>query len=126
MASTTPVSIPATRMPAEPAAIAPAQAAPAISADAVRPAHAAEDTGAGSRHGDKPADMSTAIEELVDVLKTTSIGLRFEIDDATHKVITKVVDKDTGEVIRQLPSEEVLRFARAIDKLQGMFVSHAV
>ena len=37
-----------------------------------------------------------------------------------------VEDKETGELIRQLPSEEVLRFARAIDKLQGLFVSQAV
>jgi len=66
------------------------------------------------------------MRELVDVLKTTSIGLRFEIDDKTHRVITKVVDKDTGEIIRQMPNEEVLRVARAIDKLQGLFVSHAV
>ncbi|TXI89510.1 MULTISPECIES: flagellar protein FlaG [unclassified Cupriavidus] len=71
-------------------------------------------------------DTSEAMRELVDVLKTTSIGLRFEIDDKTHRVITKVIDKDTGEVIRQMPNEEVLRVARAIDKLQGLFVSHAV
>ena len=68
-------------------------------------------------------ETSAAIGELVDALKTTSIGLRFEIDDATHRVITKVVDKETGELIRQMPTEEVLRIARAIDKLQGLFVS---
>ncbi|WP_423193736.1 flagellar protein FlaG [Cupriavidus sp. H18C2] len=124
MASTQPVSIPAARIPAEPAAVthAPAPAAAAVTAGAVRPAAAAQDM--GGRTG--PGDMTAAVDELVDVLKTTSIGLRFEIDDTTHRVITKVVDKETGELIRQLPSEEVLRFARAIDKLQGLFVSQAV
>ncbi|AZG16399.1 flagellar protein FlaG [Cupriavidus pauculus] len=123
MASTQPVSIPAARIPAEPAVThAPAPAAAAVTAGAVRPAAAAQDM--GGRTG--PGDMTAAVDELVDVLKTTSIGLRFEIDDTTHRVITKVVDKETGELIRQLPSEEVLRFARAIDKLQGLFVSQAV
>jgi len=79
-----------------------------------------------STNSDGTSNTSDAMRELVDVLKTTSIGLRFEIDDKTHRVITKVVDKDTGEIIRQMPNEEVLRVARAIDKLQGLFVSHAV
>ncbi|WER49347.1 flagellar protein FlaG [Cupriavidus sp. WKF15] len=73
-----------------------------------------------------PAETSAAVGELVDVLKSTSISLRFEIDDITHRVITKVVDKETGELIRQMPTVEVLRIARAMDKLQGLFVSQAV
>ncbi|MBP0619895.1 flagellar protein FlaG [Cupriavidus consociatus] len=70
-------------------------------------------------------EASAAIGELVHALKMTSIGLRFEIDETTHRVITKVVDKESGELIRQMPTEEVLRIARAIDKLQGLFVSQA-
>jgi flagellar protein FlaG len=70
-------------------------------------------------------DTSAAIGELVEALKTTSIGLRFEIDETTHRVITKVIDKETGDLIRQMPTEEVLRIARAIDKLQGLFISQA-
>ncbi|UIF91462.1 flagellar protein FlaG [Cupriavidus sp. UYPR2.512] len=68
-------------------------------------------------------DTSAAIGELVETLKTTSIGLRFEIDETTHRIITKVIDKETGDLIRQMPTEEVMRIARAIDKLQGLFVS---
>ncbi|MGX6567542.1 flagellar protein FlaG [Cupriavidus necator] len=68
-------------------------------------------------------DTSAAIGELVEALKTTSIGLRFEIDETTHRIITKVIDRETGDLIRQMPTEEVLRIARAIDKLQGLFIS---
>lgn len=71
------------------------------------------------------ADIRRAIGELTEVLRTTSIGLRFEIDDVTNRVVTKVIDKETGELIRQMPTEEVLRFARALDRLQGMFVRQA-
>ncbi|NSX04160.1 flagellar protein FlaG [Cupriavidus gilardii] len=71
------------------------------------------------------ADIRRAIGELTEVLRTTSIGLRFEIDEATNRVVTKVIDKETGELIRQMPTEEVLRFARALDRLQGVFVRQA-
>ncbi|KAI3590814.1 hypothetical protein D9X30_4299 [Cupriavidus sp. U2] len=69
-----------------------------------------------------PKDMTAAVSELRDALRTTPFGLQFEIDDVTHKVITKVVDRETGEVIRQLPSEEMVRIAHALNKLQGLLV----
>jgi len=122
MASSTPVSLPAARFIADTVASGASPAQPATPG-AAYPAAA----GATSQlPSDTSPDMVAAVNELVDVLKTTSIGVRFEIDEGTHRVITKVVDKETGELIRQLPSEEVLRFAQAIDKLQGLFVSHAV
>ncbi len=71
------------------------------------------------------SDIRRAIGELTEVLRTTSIGLRFEIDEVTNRVVTKVIDKETGELIRQMPTEEVLRFARALDRLQGVFVRQA-
>ncbi len=70
-------------------------------------------------------DTGAALHELGEALKATSIGLRFEIDEDTHRVVTKVIDKETGELIRQVPTEEVMRIARAIDKLQGLFISQA-
>jgi len=127
MASSTPVSLPAARFIADTVASGASPAQPATPG-AARPgaAYPAAAGAASQLPSDTSPDMVAAVNELVDVLKTTSIGVRFEIDEGTHRVITKVVDKETGELIRQLPSEEVLRFAQAIDKLQGLFVSHAV
>lgn len=125
MATPNPVSTPAARIPADTVAIAPASAAPTATVKAVRPSHEADRADTRPAAG-APADTAAAVQELVDVLKTTSIGLRFAIDDQTHRVITTVFDKETGEIIRQMPNEDVVRLARAIDKLQGLFVSHAV
>ncbi|MBF6990363.1 MULTISPECIES: flagellar protein FlaG [Cupriavidus] len=69
------------------------------------------------------AEALAALGELADVLETTSIGLRFEIDEDTNRIITKVIDKETGDLIRQMPTEEVLRIARAMNKLQGLLVT---
>ncbi len=91
------------------------------------PAVPASDNGAAARPGtnEQAAPVTTedaAIQHLKDALHATSFNLEFEIDHDTNRVITKVVDTDTGEIIRQLPSEEVMRVAHALQKLQGVFV----
>ena len=49
-------------------------------------------------------------------------NLLFSIDDDTGRTIVKIVDSQTDEVIRQMPSEEVLAISKAIDKLQGLLI----
>ncbi len=51
-----------------------------------------------------------------------AIGLEFEVDEDTDKMVVKVIDKETGETIRQMPSEEVIRIAKVLGKMQGMLV----
>jgi len=36
--------------------------------------------------------------------------------------VVKVVDLETKEVIRQIPSPEVLEIAKAVDQLQGLLI----
>jgi flagellar protein FlaG len=40
--------------------------------------------------------------------------IQFQIDTSTKRVITKIVDPSTKEVLRQIPNEEVLRISAAI------------
>jgi len=110
--------------------VAPAQDSPArVAANAVSSAHVmsghGDDTGKAKGRDSLPKDMTTAVEELRDALQTTPFGIQFEIDDVTHKVITKVVDRKTGELIRQLPSEEMVRVAHAMNKLQGLLIQQS-
>lgn len=48
-----------------------------------------------------------------------NVQLDFSIDSDTHKQVVKVSDTKTGEVIRQMPTEEMLAVARAIDQFQS-------
>jgi flagellar protein FlaG len=59
-------------------------------------------------------------------MQIASIGVRFEFDTTAEKMVTKVVDAASGDVIRQMPTEEMLRMSKALDKLQGLLVNHAV
>ena len=47
-------------------------------------------------------------------------GLRFSVDDSSGRIIVKVMDLDTEELIRQIPSEEALRIMRSIGETQNL------
>lgn len=76
------------------------------------------------------ADKSTAqdtrisVQEAVDKVEKfvslTNSEIKFTVDDETGMSIVKVVDKATDQVIRQIPSEEMVAIAKTLDKLQGL------
>lgn len=64
------------------------------------------------------AQLEKAVSHINQVLRQANRNLEFSVDDETKRVIVKVVDTETGELIRQLPSEETLAISRAIDTVQ--------
>lgn len=42
------------------------------------------------------------------ILQSVNHSLSFRIDETTKQVVIKVVDSDTGELIRQIPTAEIL------------------
>jgi flagellar protein FlaG len=69
-----------------------------------------------------PAQVSQAVQEVKDALGQMAQNLQFLIDETTGKTVVKVVDGTTNEVIRQIPSEELLAITRALDKFQGVLL----
>ncbi len=57
-------------------------------------------------------------EEVVNELNNAILGvrreLRFSIDEDSGRAVVQVMDSETGEMIRQLPSEEILAVSRHI------------
>ena len=72
-----------------------------------------------------PTQVEQAVHEVNASLQNRSIGLRFEVDEDTDKVIVKVVERESGEVIRQIPSEEVVRIAKVLGNAPGMLMRQA-
>lgn len=67
-------------------------------------------------------DVDRAAQQINEALQMVSQKLEFSVDKDTDKFVVKVMDKETGEMIRQIPSEELLKIAKALDKLQGLLV----
>ncbi len=102
----------------------------ASSFDGARPAGQAGEAAASAsaqrtgdvRMGDK--EQRAAVEEAVSSIEkfTQSIrrDLSFSLDDSTGRVVVKVTDSTSGEVIRQIPSEEALRLAERLDEARSL------
>lgn len=69
-----------------------------------------------------PEQVSQAVQEVKDAVGQVAQNLQFFVDDDTGKTVVKVVDGTTNEVIRQIPSEELLAISRALDKFQGVLL----
>ena len=66
------------------------------------------------------AQVQRAIESLKQSIKPSlANSLEFEIDQSTGKTLVKILDRETRALVRQIPSEEILTIARALDRLRG-------
>ena len=73
----------------------------------------------GSMDAQSVAELTGAIDQLNGYLQETHRGLRFSIDDSSGRTIVRVVDTETNEVIRQIPSEEMLTLIRHFNETAG-------
>ncbi len=62
----------------------------------------------------KRAELEKAVTEIRDFVQSTKRNLDFSIDDSTGRVVVKVIATESGEVIRQLPSEAALKLAASL------------
>jgi len=59
------------------------------------------------------------ISELLNFeMKARSTNLNFSVDEPTNRVVVKVINNDTGEVIREVPSAAILRVSKNIEALK--------
>lgn len=68
------------------------------------------------------AQIERTVEEINRTIQVFARDLEFTVDPQTHNTIVKVIDRQTKEVLRQMPSEEALAIAHALDKLQGLMI----
>jgi len=67
-----------------------------------------------------------AVEEVRAAIEPVAQNLLFSIDDDTGRTVIKIIDSSNDEVIRQIPSEEMLAISKALDKLQGLLIKQEV
>ena len=79
------------------------------------------------------AQLDEAVAKVESFLKVQNRELTFTIDDETKRSVVTVKDSQSGDVIRQIPSEEVLKLAERIQELQqdvgnsvGVFINNQV
>lgn len=64
------------------------------------------------------AQLQNVVDNINKTLKQSNKNLEFSVDADTKKSVVKLVDTETGDLIRQFPSEEALAISRSIDQIQ--------
>jgi flagellar protein FlaG len=67
-------------------------------------------------------ELDGAVKQLNDTAQLFNTQLQFSVDKDTGRRVVKVTDSQTNQVIRQIPSEDVLRLSKAIDDFKGLLV----
>ena len=71
-----------------------------------------------SREGQAQQDIEVAAREVEAFLQVQNRNLAFSVDENTNRSVVTVKDSESGDVIRQIPSDEVLKLAERIKTLQ--------
>lgn len=103
-------------------------ALPAASSASTAGKAAPAGTVAGTAEVKKPADSSElkdvkqAVNDLNKAMQFMSRELEFSVDTDSDRTIVKVIDQQTREVIRQMPTKEALEIGKALEKAQGLLI----
>jgi flagellar protein FlaG len=83
---------------------------------------------AGGKYADAApatrAQVTDAVKKINDAMQASAQSLEFSIDEDSKHIVVKVIDQDTKEVVRQMPSKEALAIAKSIDKMRGLLIDH--
>jgi len=71
-------------------------------------------------------NLHAAVSMLNEQMATTKQGLGFSFDQSIKSAVISVRNIHTGEVIRQIPTEDVLHMAHKIDDLKGILFNKVV
>ena len=94
---------------------APARVAP------VAPVHAVQQQPPRTQEDLREVQASVA-RRLEQFLKDSGRDVEFRVDDAAHATVITVRRADTGEVVRQYPTEEALALLRRLNERSGTFL----
>ena len=100
--------------------ITPFKPEPRISAEDVGRASAARKGESIQQINETIKQLDDAIEELNATVKQVPTSLHFSIDDTSKRFIVQVTDTNTGEIIRKVPGDAILRIAKQIESLKGV------
>jgi flagellar protein FlaG len=74
-------------------------------------------------HGEQRQRMAAVAQQLRDYLRSNGRDLEFRVDADTDAMVITVREAASGEVIRQIPTEEALQMRRYLDEWSGTFLS---
>ena len=78
------------------------------------------------RQGQTGNGLEQAAEEIQQRLDKMGTQLQFSVDDKTESIVIQITDRKSGEVVRQIPAEEMLELKSKLEKLLGLLIDKKV
>ncbi|WP_019933546.1 flagellar protein FlaG [Oceanimonas smirnovii] len=82
----------------------------------IQAVQAAEKAQDGELSGDQLEQMAEQMESFIG---TFNRGLKFRVDEDSGRNVVTVVDNDSGDIIRQIPTEELLQVISRLAEASG-------
>lgn len=75
---------------------------------------------------DLEEEVKDSVKDVNEIVKKVKEGLSFQIHEDTEELMVQVVDKNTDEVIKELPPEEMLDLKARIQEMVGILIDEKV
>lgn len=73
-----------------------------------------------------PQQLEKVAQQLQDFVGEMNRGLEFSVDKDSGRDVIKVIDKNSGDLVKQYPSEEVLTLVAKLSDMVGGFIDAKV
>lgn len=93
---------------------------------AAAPSTAPESLQPGAHQEADAHELLLKVGQIQEKLVNTNYTLKIKVDPETGKNLVKVIDRETGEVLREIPDEEMLRIEASIQRMIGLFFDRQV
>lgn len=84
---------------------------------------ATNDSGVIADNNVTETQVADAIDSIQSFVESNQRNLNFSVDEDSQRSVVSVTDANSGDIIRQIPSEEVLELAQRLQELQADFGS---
>lgn len=66
--------------------------------------------------------LQQVVRQINDFLKSSASNVEFTLDSRSDKVVVRIVNTQTNQLIRQIPSEEMLAISQSLDQMTGLLL----
>lgn len=74
-----------------------------------------------SEKGEAPrSQVEGAVSAIQEFVQSVRRNLDFRVDESSGRVVVKVTDRESGDVIRQMPTEEALKLAESLEEVRSL------
>lgn len=68
-------------------------------------------------------ELMALAEEMNQTLKQINGNYSVSVDDATGVMVVRITDEDTGEVVKQIPPQQILDVSVSVERIVGLLVN---